>query len=112
MEFGHPPNGFYTPTTGQPCPYRDVGDYQHSWGADLLIKYAADMRPGDETATADPFPFDTEHVVVDDVPARNHRIGITRLDDRLTVQVDGEPVNEQPLGTPVTPSLQCTPSLS
>jgi hypothetical protein len=101
------PNTFehYNPSTGQPCRYRGIDDYQHSWVVDLLIKYVAGIRPGDHAVTVDPFPVDVEHLTVDDVPVRDHRFGVTRDDDRFTVRVDGDPVEEHPLGTPVTLSL-------
>jgi hypothetical protein len=101
------PNCFehYNPSTGQPCRYRGIDDYQHSWVVDLLIKYVAGVRPGDRTVTVDPFPVDVEHLAVEDVPVRGRGIGVTRTEDRFTVRVDGEPVDEKPLGSPVTLSL-------
>jgi hypothetical protein len=98
------PNCFehYNPTTGQPCRYRGIDDYQHSWVVDLLIKYAAGIRPGDTTVTVDPFPFEVEHLAIDDVPVRDNRLGVTRTDDRFAVRLNGEPVAEHALGTPVT----------
>jgi hypothetical protein len=101
------PNCFehYNPSTGQPCRYRGIDDYQHSWVVDLLIKYAAGIRPGDETVTIDPFPFDVAHLAIDEVPVRDVSLGVTRTDDRYAVRVDGERVDEQPLGTSVTLSL-------
>jgi hypothetical protein len=40
------PNAFehYHPDTGEPSAFRGVDDYQHSWTADLLLKYAAGVR--------------------------------------------------------------------
>jgi hypothetical protein len=102
---GYPerPNCFehYNPNTGLPCRYRGIDDYQHSWVVDLLIKYAAGIRPGDTSVTVDPFPFDLTHLSIEDVPVRDHRIGVTRTADRFTVRVDGEPDTRRPLGTPV-----------
>lgn len=101
------PNCFehYNPSTGQPCRYRGIDDYQHSWVVDLLIKYGAGLRPGDDTVTVDPFPLDVEHLAIDDVPVRGHSLGVTRTDDQFVVRVDGDPVAEHSLGTPVTLSL-------
>jgi len=101
------PNCFehYNPTTGQPCLYRGIDHYHHSWVVDLLIKYAAGVRPDDTTVTVDPFPFDVEHLQISDVPVRNHHVAVTRTTDQFTVQVDGEQVAQRPLGTPVTLSL-------
>jgi hypothetical protein len=72
---------------------------------DLIIKYAAGIRPQDDGVTVDPFPFDVEHLAIDDVPVRGHRIGVTRTGNTYTVRVDGDSVEEQPLGTSVTLSL-------
>jgi hypothetical protein len=101
------PNCFehYNPTTGQPCRYRGIDDYQHSWVVDLLIKYAAGIRPGDTSVTVDPFPLEVERLAIHDVPVRDARLGVTRTGNRFAVRVDGETVDEQTLGTPVTLSL-------
>jgi len=101
------PNCFehYNPSTGQPGRYRGIDDYQHSWVVDLIIKYAAGIRPQDQTVTVDPFPFGVEHLAIDDVPVRGRRLGVTRTDDRFSVRVNGKRVDEKPLGTPVTLSL-------
>ncbi len=101
------PNCFehYNPTTGQPCRYRGIDDYQHSWVNDLLIKYAAGIRPNDATVTVDPFPFEVERLAMDDVPVRGHRLGVTRTGDRFSVRVNGNHAAEHALGTPVSLSL-------
>jgi len=101
------PNCFehYNPTTGQPCRYRGIDDYQHSWVVDLLIKYAAGIRPGDATVTVDPFPFTVDHLAIDDVPVRGNRLGVRRTDDRFAVRLNGNRVAEHALGAPVTLSL-------
>jgi hypothetical protein len=101
------PNCFehYNPNTGQPCRYRGIDDYQHSWVNDLLIKYAAGIRPDDATVTVDPFPFGIERLVIDDVPVRDDRLGVTRTGDRFSVRVNGERAAEHALGTPVSLSL-------
>ena len=101
------PNCFehYNPRSGKPCRYRGIDDYQHSWVVDLLIKYAAGLRPGDDTVTVDPFPFDVEHLAIQDVPVRNHQLGVTRSGSQFAVDVDGDRVAEHSLGTPVTLSL-------
>ena len=101
------PNCFehYNPTTGQPCRYRGIDDYQHSWVNDLLIKYAAGIRPHDTSLTVDPFPFDVGTLIMGDVPVRDHRIGVTRTGDQFSVRVDGETVAEHALGTSVSLSL-------
>lgn len=101
------PNCFehYNPKTGQPCRYRGIDDYQHSWVVDLLLKYAAGVRPGDDAVTVDPFPFDVEHLAVEDVPVRGHHVGVTRSYDRFAVRLDGEPLAENALGDPVRLSI-------
>jgi hypothetical protein len=101
------PNCFehYNPTTGKPCRYRGIDDYQHSWVVDLLIKYAAGIRLGDDAVTVDPFPFDMERLAIEDVPVRGTRLGVTRSGDRFVVRLNGDLVSENPLGDPVSLSL-------
>jgi hypothetical protein len=97
------PNCFehYNPLTGQASRYRGINDYQHSWVVDLLVKYAAGIRPGDATVTVDPFPFDVEHLALRDVPVRGRRISVARTQDRFEVQVDGDRAAERAVGDPV-----------
>ena len=101
------PNCFehYNPLTGQAARYRGIDDYQHSWVVDLLVKYAAGVRPGDETVTIDPFPFDVDHLSLHDVPVRDHRISVERNGKRYTVRVDDETKTERTLGNPVVLSF-------
>lgn len=101
------PNCFehYNPLTGKASVYRGIDDYQHSWVVDLIIKYVCGIRPGETSVTVDPFPFDLDHFRIDDVPVRGARLGVERDGDRFRVFVDGDEVEEQTLGTPVTLSL-------
>ncbi|MFB6248740.1 MAG: trehalase family glycosidase [Salinibacter sp.] len=97
------PNCFehYNPLTGQGSRYRGINDYQHSWVVDLLVKYAAGIRPDDATVTVDPFPFDVEHLALRDVPVRGRRVSVARTHDRFEVRVDGERAAERAVGEPV-----------
>ena len=101
------PNCFehYNPLTGQAARYRGINDYQHSWVVDLLVKYAAGVRPGDETVAVDPFPFDVDHLSLHDVPVRGHRLSVDRKRDRFAVRVGDQRVAERAVGDPVTLSI-------
>jgi hypothetical protein len=94
------PNCFehYNPMTGQPCRYRGVDDYQHSWIVELIVKYVCGIRPGDDSVTVDPFPFDVERVRIDDVPVRGHSVGVEREGDRFRAFIGGEAAGEGALG--------------
>lgn len=101
------PNCFehYNPLTGQACRYRGIDDYQHSWIVDLLLRYAAGVRPADEHVVVDPFPFDVERLSVEGIPVRARRIGATREGDRFQVTVDGESTATSSLGDAVRLSV-------
>jgi hypothetical protein len=97
------PNCFehYNPLTGQACRYRGIDDYQHSWIVDLLIRYLAGVRPKDDHVVVDPFPFEVEHVAIEDVPVRGHQVAVVRDGDRFRVDADGETVARSGLGDAV-----------
>ncbi|HMB92615.1 MAG TPA: trehalase family glycosidase [Rhodothermales bacterium] len=101
------PNCFehYNPLTGKACEYRGVDDYQHSWIVELIIKYVAGIRPHAHGVTVDPFPFDAEHLRLDKVPMRGHRIGMKRTGDCFAVFVNGTQVAESVLGKAIELNL-------
>lgn len=92
----------YNPFSGKACEYRGVDDYQHSWVNELLIKYVAGIRPEEDQVVIDPLPFDVEHVRIADVPVRGRRISVERSGERFQAFVDGAPIGESTLGTPIS----------
>ncbi len=98
------PNCFehYNPITGEPCEYRGVDDYQHSWVVDLIIKYVCGIRPADPSEkllVIDPLPFKLDSFSIQGVPYQGHSVAVTwngRMADKsepgLNVYVDGKNV--------------------
>lgn len=85
------PNCFehYNPETGKASVYRGIDDYQHSWVADLLIKYVAGIQPEAAKVVVDPFPFDLEHFELRDARVRGHRIDVVKDGQEFRVSLDG-----------------------
>ncbi|HCA80006.1 MAG TPA: hypothetical protein DEP53_09765 [Bacteroidetes bacterium] len=98
------PNCFehYNPVTGEPSRYRGIDDYQHSWVNDLLIKYVGGIRPEEFLVVVDPFPFNLEHLVLDNVIIRGRRLKVRIDGKRFTVWLDGKHHTESELGQPVS----------
>ena len=90
----------YNPITGAPCEYRGVDDYQHSWVADLIIKYVCGIRPVEEERKVlliDPLPFNLQTFSIKKITYQGHDVGITwaakkdeHLEQGLNVYVDGK----------------------
>jgi hypothetical protein len=91
----------YNPFTGAASVYRGIDDYQHSWVADLIIRFAAGVHVYADRIVIDPLPMK-----LDSVELRNLRIGDLELAVRLdggylTVAVNDE-LRMGHLGTPMT----------
>jgi len=80
----HRPNCFehYHPLDGSACEYRGIDDYQHSWVADLILKYVAGVRIEDGRLVVDPFPFKLKHLLLKDCRLAGHRLDICLGRDR------------------------------
>jgi len=78
------PNCFehYSPEDGSACEYRGIDDYQHSWVADLILKYVAGIRLDGNKLTVDPFDFGLTHLVVLDANLRGKRVDVCYNRDR------------------------------
>jgi hypothetical protein len=89
------PNCFehYNPETGKASVYRGIDDYQHSWVADLLIKYAAGVQPEAGKVVVDPFPFELEHFELRDARVRGHRIDVIKDERGFRVSLAGAEVH-------------------
>jgi len=95
------PNCFehYHPFDGTPSTYRGVDDYQHSWVADLILKYVAGVRAVAHGVTIDPFPFGLDWFLLKDARLRGRRLDVEwnrdlAGDKRIgfRVRLDGEVV--------------------
>ncbi|HJU72322.1 MAG TPA: trehalase family glycosidase [Gemmatimonadaceae bacterium] len=86
------PNCFehYNPFTGAPSSYRGIDDNQHSWVADLILKYVCGIRPDDAGITVDPFPFEIDMADVSGVHVAGHTIAVRREGEEYDVDIDGE----------------------
>ncbi|MBW7933340.1 MAG: hypothetical protein H3C62_06930 [Gemmatimonadaceae bacterium] len=96
------PNCFehYNPFTGHASVYRGIDDYQHSWVADLILQYAAGVRPHAGGVTVDPFPLGLEQLTLSGVRVRGRTLEVRLVGDRFTVITGGER-HESALGEPV-----------
>jgi hypothetical protein len=88
----------YNPFTGMPCLYRGVDDYQHSWVADLIIKYVAGIQPQRAaTLVVDPLPFGLKEFTLDRVWYKGHWAKVTWSEKGgLRVFLDGKQVARTP----------------
>ena len=103
------PNTFehYHPYTGQPCFYRGIDDYMHSWLADLILRYAVGVQPplpemqmGDFSLSHHPLDLGLEHLTCSNIFYRGHIIDVELADGQGRVRVDGRAVAEGPWGEP------------
>jgi hypothetical protein len=80
----------YNPFTGAASVYRGIDDYQHSWVADLIIRYCAGLQVTREQIIVDPLPLDVETFELRGVRVDGRDVSV-RLDaDFLTVTIDRE----------------------
>ena len=80
----------YNPLTGAASVYRGIDDYQHSWIADLIIRFCAGLRVTRTEIVVDPLPLDVESFELRGVRVDTHEVSV-RLDAGfLTVTVDDE----------------------
>jgi hypothetical protein len=96
------PNCFehYNPFTGHASVYRGIDDYQHSWVADLILQYAAGVRPNDHGITVDPFPLGLEQLTLTGVRVRGRTLEVRIVGDKFTVIFGGDRI-ESTLGEAV-----------
>ncbi|MFN2398917.1 MAG: hypothetical protein ABR543_09820 [Gemmatimonadaceae bacterium] len=80
----------YNPFTGHASVYRGIDDYQHSWVADLIIKYVMGVRPHDGGVTVDPFPLGLEWAEVRGVRVRGSILDVRIDGQRIAVTVAGK----------------------
>jgi len=90
----------YNPLTGHAAIYRGIDDYQHSWVADLIVRYAAGVQPHEGGITVDPFPLELEQLTLTGVRVRGRSLEVRLVGDRFTVISGGDRI-EASLGESV-----------
>ena len=80
----------YNPHTGAASVYRGIDDYQHSWVADLIIRYCAGLHVTREEIVVDPLPLDVESFELRGVKVDGRDVSVRLDSDYLTVTVDRE----------------------
>jgi len=80
----------YNPLTGRAAIYRGIDDYQHSWVADLILRYAAGVQPHEGGITVDPFPLGLEQLTLTGVRVRGRAIEVRIVGDKFTVISGGD----------------------
>lgn len=88
---------YYNPLNGAAPYFRGTEDYMHSFVIDLIIQYAAGLRPGDAGIVVDPLPFGLEWFELENVHIGGRRVDVawrrTAAEGKpagLSVFVDGE----------------------
>lgn len=82
---------YYNPINGKAPFFRGTDDYMHSWVIDLIIQYAAGVRPGDgDLVLIDPLDFGLETFSLEDVWVKGHRLDVQwAKGEGLSVRLDG-----------------------
>ena len=78
----------YNPLTGQGSAADGIDDQQRTWLADVLLQYAAGIRPHSRGITVDPFPFDFDTLRVAHVRIRGKVLDVRIVGERVSVAVD------------------------
>jgi hypothetical protein len=88
------PNSFehYSPLTGEPCTYRGLDDYQHSWVNDLLVRWIIGFRPTDDGFLVDPLPSAIDNARLERLPFRGNRLTVGFDSDRVFATWQGQRV--------------------
>lgn len=112
------PNCFehYNPFTGQPCEYRGIDDYQHSWVIDLLMTGVMGIKvdantTGQARLTVDPVPISLGRARVTGVMIRGEALTIEREGETFAVEFLGERWTSA-IGQPVMVDLPSVPARS
>jgi hypothetical protein len=85
------PNCFehYSPADGTACEYRGIDDYQHSWVADLILKYVAGVRLSGCQLVIDPLPFGLDWFLLKDCHLAGCKLDVCWNRDRRGQAADG-----------------------
>ena len=90
----------YNPDTGEPCCFRGINDYQHSWVLDLLVRGIAGLNIGDEGIELHPLPHDMPRVLLGPVRLRGSVIEVEVSPDHVELSCEGRSF-VGPRGAPV-----------
>lgn len=104
------PNAFehYSPLTGEPCTYRGLDDYQHSWLNDLIVRWIIGFRPTHDGFVVDPLPSGIAHARLERLPFRGARFTVGFDVRRVFVEWSGRRL-EAPRGSPINATSATTP---
>jgi hypothetical protein len=85
----------YDPYTGQPCLHRGIDDYMHSTVIDLIVKYAAGIRPSLEGIVFDPRPLGIASLRLENVIVRGRQYDVEVEGTRAVLRSEGRAVAER-----------------
>ena len=88
----------YNPYTGQPCLHRGIDDYMHSTVIDLVIQYAAGVRPTLEGLVFDPRPLGIASLRLENVQVRGRRYDVEVEGGRAVLRSEDRTVAERRMG--------------
>jgi len=85
------PNAFehYSPITGEPCRYRGLDDYQHSWLNDLIIRWILGFRPTSTGFMVDPLSAGPHNAQLTRLRFRGHDVALRLRGREYSAEVDG-----------------------
>ncbi|MCF8241390.1 MAG: hypothetical protein K9J16_08375 [Melioribacteraceae bacterium] len=95
----------YNPNNAIPSIYRGVDDYQHSWVVDLIMKYVGGIQPKENSIVINPFPFEMNHFVLDEIFIRGRKIKVERKNKSFTVTVDSKEKHVSKIGKQIIINL-------
>ena len=94
----------YSPRDGSACAYRGIDDYLHCWVIDLIIRYVAGFRPGEEGILVDPMPLGLGRIELRGVPFRGGLYNVSIADSAARIELNGQVIAEGP--TPLQVELK------
>jgi hypothetical protein len=85
------PNAFehYSPITGEPCRYRGLDDYQHSWLNDLIIRWVLGFRPTPDGFLVDPLYAAPHNAQLTRLRFRGLDVSLRLRDHEVSAEVNG-----------------------
>jgi hypothetical protein len=85
------PNSFehYSPVTGEPCAWRGLDDYQHSWLNDQIVRWIVGFRPDADGFVVDPLPADIAHARIERLPFRGSLLDVGFNEHTVFAACDG-----------------------
>ncbi len=101
---------YYNPLNGKAPIWRGTDDYMHSYLADLILRFAAGIRPDvDGNLVIDPLPLGVLNLSVSNLKIRGKEISVDLIGLRGRVVVAGQSTRFD-MGKPVTIPLVAKPS--